>query len=45
MADTQDRVPTVYIENGDVVNSSLNDPIEVNFFHQKNMMTMACQLD
>jgi len=35
MADTQDRVPTVYIENGDVVNLDLNDPIEVNFFHQK----------
>ena len=35
MADTQDRVPTVYIENGDVVNLDPNDPIEVNFFHQK----------
>ena len=34
MADTQDRVPTVYIENGDVVNLDINDPIEVNFFHQ-----------
>ena len=35
MADTQDRVPTVYIENGYVVNLDPNDPIEVNFFHQK----------
>ena len=34
MADTQDRVPTVYIENGDVVNLDPSDPIEVNFFHQ-----------
>ena len=34
MADTQDRVPTVYIENGKVVNLDPNDPIEVNFFHQ-----------
>ena len=31
MADTQDRVPTVYIENGTVVNLDPNDPIEVNF--------------
>lgn len=31
MADTQDRVPTVYIENGYVVNLDPNDPIEVNF--------------
>ena len=31
MADTQDRVPSVYIENGDVVNLDKNDPIEVNF--------------
>ena len=31
MADTQDRVPTVYIENGDVVNLDKNDPIYVNF--------------
>ena len=31
MADTQDRVPTVYIENGHVVNLDPNDPIEVNF--------------
>ena len=35
MADTQDRVPTVYIENGDVVNLDPSDPIEVNFFHQE----------
>ncbi|MGY8949622.1 MAG: sulfatase family protein [Flavobacteriales bacterium] len=35
MADTQDRVPSVYIENGYVVNLDPNDPIEVNFFHQK----------
>ena len=34
MADTQDRVPTVYIENGNVLNLDPNDPIEVNFFHQ-----------
>jgi arylsulfatase A-like enzyme len=31
MADTQDRVPTVYIENGNVVNLNPNDPIEVSF--------------
>ena len=31
MAATQDRVPTVYIENGDVVGLDLNDPIEVNY--------------
>ncbi|MDG2396281.1 MAG: arylsulfatase [Flavobacteriaceae bacterium] len=31
MADTQDRVPSVYIENGYVVNLDRNDPIEVNF--------------
>merc|ERR1711918_113923 len=34
MADTQDRVPTVYIENGNVLNLDPNDPIKVNFFHQ-----------
>ena len=34
MPDTQDRVPTVYIENGNVVNLDSDDPIEVNFFHQ-----------
>ncbi len=31
MAATQDRVPTVYIENGRVVNLDPNDPIEVNY--------------
>tara|TARA_X000000950_G_scaffold167239_1_gene204208 strand:- start:5907 stop:6962 length:1056 start_codon:yes stop_codon:yes gene_type:complete len=31
MADTQDRVPSVYIENGQVLNLDPNDPIEVNF--------------
>jgi arylsulfatase A-like enzyme len=31
MAATQDRVPTVYIENGDVVNLDLNDPIKINY--------------
>jgi|TARA_B110000438_G_scaffold297709_1_gene344549 arylsulfatase A-like enzyme len=35
MADTQDRVPAVYIENGDVVNLDSNDPIEVNFSMNK----------
>ncbi|WP_194765718.1 sulfatase family protein [Tamlana sp. I1] len=31
MAATQDRVPTVYIENGDVIGLDPNDPIEVNY--------------
>lgn len=31
MAATQDRVPTVYIKNGDVVNLDPADPIEVNY--------------
>ena len=31
MAATQDRVPTVYIENGYVVGLDANDPIEVNY--------------
>ncbi len=31
MAATQDRVPTVYIENGNVVNLDINDPIEINY--------------
>lgn len=31
MAATQDRVPTVYIENGDVVNLDPKDPIEINY--------------
>jgi len=31
MAATQDRVPTVYIENGDVVGLDSSDPIEINY--------------
>jgi len=31
LAATQDRVPTVYIENGNVVNLDPNDPIEVDY--------------
>ena len=31
MAATQDRVPTVYIENGRVINLDPNDPIEINY--------------
>ncbi|NQU54550.1 MAG: arylsulfatase [Bacteroidetes bacterium] len=31
LAATQDRVPTVYIKNGDVVGLDPNDPIEVNY--------------
>ena len=31
MAATQDRVPTVYIKNGDVVNLDPNDPIEISY--------------
>ncbi|TDB67461.1 sulfatase family protein [Arundinibacter roseus] len=31
MAATQDRVPTVYLENGRVVNLDPNDPIEVSY--------------
>ena len=31
MAATQDRVPTVYIEDGDVVGLDKNDPIEINY--------------
>ncbi|WP_020533099.1 sulfatase family protein [Flexithrix dorotheae] len=31
MAATQDRVPTVYIENGKVVNLDPNDPIEIDY--------------
>lgn len=31
LAATQDRVPTVYIKNGAVVNLDLNDPIEVSY--------------
>ena len=33
MAATQDRVPTVYIKNGNVVNLDPTDPIEVNYEH------------
>lgn len=32
LAATQDRVPTVYIQNGDVVGLDNDDPIEVNYF-------------
>ncbi len=31
LAATQDRVPTVYIDNGDVVGLDKNDPIEVSY--------------
>ena len=31
IADTNDRVPTVYVENGDVVGLDPNDPIEVSY--------------
>lgn len=31
MAATNDRVPTVYVRNGDVVNLDPDDPIEVNY--------------
>ncbi|WP_303463140.1 arylsulfatase [Tamlana sp. 1_MG-2023] len=31
LAATQDRVPTVYIENGNVVGLDINDPIEVDY--------------
>ncbi|MFL2585633.1 MAG: sulfatase-like hydrolase/transferase [Parvicellaceae bacterium] len=31
MAATQDRVPTVYIENGNVVGLDVNDPIEISY--------------
>ncbi len=43
MAATQDRVPTVYIENGHVVNLDPNDPIEVNY--KKNYEGQATGLD
>jgi len=33
MAATQDRVPTVYIEDGHVVGLDANDPIEVSYEH------------
>lgn len=31
IAATNDRVPTVYVENGDVVGLDKNDPIEINY--------------
>jgi arylsulfatase A-like enzyme len=31
MPDTQDRVPTVYVENGNVINLNPMDPIQVSF--------------
>lgn len=31
LAATQDHVPTIYIENGDLVNLDPNDPIEVSY--------------
>ena len=34
MAATQDRVPTVYIENGNVVGLDSDDPIEVSYKHK-----------
>jgi len=34
MAATQDRVPTVYIENGRVMRLDTNDPIEVSYRHK-----------
>ena len=36
MAATQDRVPTVYIKNGDVYNNDQNDPIEIDY--KKNFL-------
>ena len=33
IAATNDRVPTVYVENGDVVGLDKNDPIEVSYEH------------
>ncbi len=33
IAATNDRVPTVYVENGDVVGLEKSDPIEVNYEH------------
>ncbi|MFR9579025.1 MAG: sulfatase-like hydrolase/transferase, partial [Rikenellaceae bacterium] len=33
IAATNDRVPTVYVENGDVVGLDPSDPIEVNYHH------------
>ena len=35
MAATADRVPTVFVENGDVVNLDPNDPIEIKYNKQE----------
>lgn len=43
LAATQDRVPTVYIENGHVVNLDPNDPIEVDY--SKNFASEPTGLD
>ena len=43
MAATQDRVPTVYIENGYVVNLDPSDPIEIDY--QKNFEGEPTGLD
>ncbi|NRB64055.1 MAG: arylsulfatase [Saprospiraceae bacterium] len=43
MAATQDRVPTVYIENGMVVNLDPNDPIAINY--QENFAGEPTGLD
>lgn len=43
LAATQDRVPTVYIQNGHVVDLDPNDPIEVNY--QENFEGQATGLE
>nr|WP_228530307.1 arylsulfatase [Tamlana sp. I1] len=43
MAATQDRVPTVYIKNGNVVGLDPNDPIEVNY--KKNFVGQPTGVD
>ncbi len=43
LAATQDRVPTVYIKNGEVVNLDPNDPIEVSY--EKNFEGEPTGLD
>lgn len=43
MAATQDRVPTVYINNGNVVGVDANDPIEVSY--EKNFEGQPTALD
>ncbi|WP_139958494.1 sulfatase family protein [Flavicella sediminum] len=43
MAATQDRVPTVYIKNGHVVNIDPNDPIEIDY--QNNFPGQPTGLD